>query len=374
MLTSGCLGHHYDVSRSEAERLVRLDPVERARNIYAVQNTVFADDPEPAMPWEQPDEAPPMGYLITPRGYWVPSYYVHSYGVPYYQPPYRPRPPAPVAGGVHGASPVPDGLGSSAAPASSSSGSSSGGSVGDAIKGMDRLLALAIVVGVAVGITMAITEGFRYEGAVAVHPHHPVHLWHSEGRQSIVPLDELTLEDLRDTHEVTLSGEEGAGMWLSGAAPLNRKGFSYQFGMGNDSLALPLGQSQRGAGFRFAAGYFPTKTFGLLVDTRLQSDADEVRGFYNVRLGAEAQWMPLSLWRLHAGPFLGGGRAWSATSGRGLPTTQVARPYLAFGAIAELELATRLGLTFRWTQDWLPTSNPDTTAFIHSWSVGFSVY
>jgi hypothetical protein len=378
LMVSGCLGHHYEVSRGELERLVQTPPEERGRNIYAVQRFSTADDPEPASPWETPPGEPPPGYVSTQHGHWVPSFYIDFYGTPYYQPPiYRPSLVATASdvhgssagAGVHGSSPV---AGSTSSGGGSSGGSSSG-SLGN-LNGIDKLLVLAVVVGVAVGVGLAATEGARYEGSIAVHPHHPVHLWHRDGRQSIVALDELTAEQLGTVSEVTLSGEEGAGMWLSGAAPLNRAGFSYQFGMGNDSLALPRGLSARSPGFRFALGYYPTKKFGLLADTRLQFRDDAFSGFYNARLGLEAQWYPLSLWRLHLGPFAGAGRAWSATAGAGLPTTQVARPYIAFGALAELELTTRLGLAFRWTQDWLPTSNPDTRGFVSSWSLGFSVY
>jgi hypothetical protein len=116
------------------------------------------------------------------------------------------------------------------------------------------------------------------------------------------------------------------------------------------------------------------KQFGLLADSRLQTGEFNGGGFYNVRLGLEAQWLPLALWRLHLGPFIGGGQSWSASAGGALPITSGQRPYVSFGAIAELELATRLGLTFRWTQDWLPTAAGDTRNFISSWSVGLSVY
>ncbi|HEY0093230.1 MAG TPA: hypothetical protein VGB96_02850, partial [Archangium sp.] len=183
-----------------------------------------------------------------------------------------------------------------------------------------------------------------------------------------------TPEHLRDVERATLSGREGAGMWLRGAAPLNRAGFSYQFGAGEDRLALPGGYNPRSLGFRFALGYYPVKQFGLLADSRLQTGESDGGGFYNVRLGLEAQWYPLALWRLHLGPFVGGGQSWSASAGGGLPTTSGTRPYVSFGAIAELELATRLGLTFRWNQDYLPTATTDTRSFISSWSVGLSVY
>ncbi|MCY1079195.1 hypothetical protein [Archangium lansingense] len=363
VLTSGCLGHHYDVSRGELERLAQQPPQTRGQNIYAVQQFTTDSEPEATGPWYPPQEgAPPPGYSMGLHGYWVPDFYI-DFGAPYYDPPVYTRP------SVHDASPV-SGNVSGVGSAGSSSSSGSVGNVGN----VGEAIVVVIVIGVVVGIALAATEGARYEGAVAVHPQHPVHLWHRNGRQSTVGLDQLTPDQLGDVERATLSGREGAGMWLRGAAPLNRAGFSYQFGAGEDRLALPGGENPRSLGFRFALGYYPVKQFGLLTDTRLQTGDFNGGSFYNVRLGLEAQWFPLAIWRLHLGPFVGGGQSWSASEGGALPTTSGARPYVSFGAIAEIEIATRLGLTFRWNQDWLPTATPNTRDMISSWSVGLSVY
>lgn len=363
MLTSGCLGHFYAVPRTELERLAQTPPEQRGQAIYAVQEFSTADEPEPAPPWAPVSGQPPPGYSFDVRGYWVPDFYV-QYGAPYYEPPPYQSPE------VHDASPV--GVsGSSAGPSGSSSGSS--GSIGNIGK-VDELLVVVVVVGVVVGLALAATEGARYEGHVAVHPHHPLHLLHSNGSQSIVALDELSLAHLTTVDSATLSGAEGAGMWLRGSAPINRRGFSYQFGSGYDSFALPGLQNYRSLGFHFGLGYYPARTFGILAHSRLQFADEPLGSFYNVRLGMEAQWYPISLWRLHLGPFVGGGQSWSASAGAAMPTTSGKRPYLSAGALAEFEISTRLGLTFRFTEDYLPTAGPDTHRFINSWSVGLAVY
>jgi hypothetical protein len=130
-----------------------------------------------------------------------------------------------------------------------------------------------------------------------------------------------------------------------------------------------------GFGFHFALGYFPSRKFGLLADTRLQFSGEEASGsYYNVRLGAEAQWYPVQLWRLHLGAFGGGGQALWASAGGNLPNTQVGGPYLSFGGLAELELTTRLGLTFRWGEDWLPTASASTPHLTNAWSMGLAIY
>lgn len=370
VLTSGCLGHLYEVQRSELERIVQEPPQARGQDVYAVQQFVIADSPPPAAGWTEPYGAPPPGYSMGLHGYWVPDFYI-GYGAPYYDPP----PPARWQSNHHEAVPV-GSTGSGGGVSGSTGGTSSGSSSGNIgnIGNVDKLLVAVVVVGVAVGVGLAASEGARYEGSVAVHPHHPVHLRHSSGGVRTVPLDELTPEHLRGVDSAVLSGHEGAGMWLRGAAPLNRKGFSYQFGAGEDSLTLPGRQVARSLGFRFGLGYYPSKKFGLLVDSRLQSNVSDKGNYYNIRLGLEAQWLPLSLWRLHLGPYVGGGQTWSAATGGTLPTAGGERPYVSVGALAEFELSTRLGLTFRWTQDWLPTAGPTTRSFISSWSVGLAVY
>ncbi len=363
VLSSGCLGHVYEVRRTELERLVLKPPQERGLDVYAVQQFSVVDEPEPAPAWAPPQGAPPPGYSVSSHGYWVPDLYLH-YGLPSYDPPYYSVGPGGSSGGVHEATPV----GSS--PDSDGGGN---GSSGGNVQGVDKLLVVAVAVGVAVGVGLAASEGMRFEGSVAVHPQHPVHLYSQEGGQRIVPLDELTFDDLRNVETAMLSGREGAGLWLRQSAPLNRKGFTYQFGAGNDSFALP-GMTWRSTGFHFALGYFPAKRFGLLAHSRLQVGDGERQSFYNSRLGLEAQWYPLSLWRLHLGAFAGGGQSWAASDGGGMPAMRGERPYVSLGGLAELELTTRLGLTFRWTEDWLPTVGAGTPALHHSWSVGFAIY
>jgi hypothetical protein len=359
VLGSGCLGHLYEVPRSELERLVQVPPEERGHSVYAVQQFSTADEPAPAPAWQAPEGEPPPGYSMGFYGHWVPTYYV-DYGAPICVP----RAPVAPVDNVHGASPI-----GAPAPADGDIDVPSINSPRDG----GVLLAAVIVAGVAIGVGLVASEGARFEGEVAVHPQHPVHLMHYGGGQSTVPLNELTPEQLQDSSRAVLNAYEGAGLWLREAAPLNRAGFSYQFGAGNDALALP-GWTQRGAGFRFALGYYPLKQLGLLVDSRLMSGNDGFNSFNNVRLGAEAQWYPLALWRLHLGGFAGAGQSWYGSIGPSLPSTDGARPYFSFGGLAEFELTTRLGLTFRWTQDLMFPSPRVPPGFVSSWTVGLAVY
>lgn len=363
LLTSGCLGLQYEIPHSELERLVRLPPEQRAQDIQAVQQFSTAKEPLPAEPWEQPEGMPPVGYGVSADTYlWLPDLYL-GWGTPTF------TPRASLRGGAGGAA-----VHEATAVGQAATKAATASKAADAIKAVDKLLLAAVVAGVAVGIGMAASEGARFEGSVAVHPQHPVHLWYRDGTQGITPLDELSGEDLSRVSHASLMGDEGAGLWERGPAPLNRKGFAYQFGAGEHHLALPGGRGPRSLGFHFGLGYFPTRQLGILTHSRLQFDDADARSFYNVRLGLEAQWYPLHLWRLHLGPFAGAGTSWSASAGDELPTTEGERPYLTFGGLAELELSTRLGLTFRWTQDWLPSTRQDTSRLISSWSVGLAVY
>ena len=361
-LASGCLGHFYEIPRAELERLVQTPPQERGQSVYAIQQFTTAPEPEPAPDWEPPEGTPPPGYAYSETGYWVPYFYLR-YGGPMY----RPRRPSYLGGSVHAATPVKGSQPATPAPVKKAAAAL-------AEEGAAKLVAAAIVVGMVAGVGMAVSEGARYEGTVAVHPQHPVHLWHPGGGHSVVPLDELSAGHLQTTQTAVLAGREGAGMWLLDRAPLNRQGFTYQFAAGGDSLALPAWRLVHGPGFHFALGYFPSRQLGLLADTRLAAGSDASGSFHHIRLGLEGQWYPLALWRLHLGAFAGAGQSWSGSEGPALPTTDSARPYVSFGGLAELDLTTRLALTFRWGLDFLPVAGPDTPRLASSWLVGLAVY
>jgi hypothetical protein len=366
VLTTGCLGHLYEVSPRELERLTQTPPEQRGQHIRALQQFSFADEPAPAPAWAPPHEPPPPGYTYySDVHYWVPDLYL-NFGRPTYTPP-------PPRVSVHGASPV--GGSSGGGGGSSGGGSGGGGSIGSGGKDGGLLLVATIVAGVAVGAGLTLSEGLRYDGVVAIHPHHPLHLLHENGHEELVALDELHPGHLRRGTRALIVAHEGAGMWELGRAPLDRQGFTFQWGAGADRLALPGGHSPSGMSFRFALGYFPLPQLGLLGETRLQGFNDGRTGsFYNARAGLEAQLMPVALWRLHLGGFAGFGRSWYGSGGSALPDTEGSRPYLQFGALAELDLSTRLGLTFRWTQDYLPGAGSATPPLTTSWNVGFSVY
>lgn len=363
-LCTGCLSASYEIPRTELEKLVQVPPADRGAHIRAVQRFSTAEDLDPAPAWPPVERnAPaPDGYVYGPRGYFVPSIYL-GWGYPHYSPYYY----GPTAATSEGALPRSGGGGSSGSKSSKDGG---------------PLLVAAILAGVVVGTALVFSEGMRYDGWVAVHPHHPVHLLGEDGSQHTVPLDELTPAQISGQRAVVV-GPEGAGMWLRRRASLDRQGFTFQFGLGGDHLALPDQPSGPhdgvdGLGWRFALGYFPTRWTGILLDTRLarHSEADG-SSWHAYRAGIEGQWMPLQFWRVHLGGFGGAGQNWAASSPGefgALPTTDTTRTYVDFGGILEIDLTTRLGLTFRWIEDWLPNAPATVQRMANSWSLGLAIY
>jgi hypothetical protein len=297
----------------------------------------------------------PPGYAYSPSGYYVPHVYL-GWGMPYYSPYYY----GPTAATREGGLPA-------------SSGGRSTGFKSSNSKDGGAILAAAIVAGVIVGVGLAVTEGLRYDGYLGVHPHHPIHLVSDDGQEAIVPLDQLTPEQIRGQRAI-LVGREGAGTWLRDRAPLDRAGGAFEFGLGSDHLALPHGGAD-GLGWRFALGYFPSKWMGVLLDTRIAGHTElDDSSWHAIRLGAEVQWYPIQLWRVHLGGFGGAGYNWSGSNGFAQASTDATHNYVDFGGLGEIDLTARLALTFRWIEDWLPGATDVQVTTNSSWFVGLAVY
>ncbi len=359
---SGCLGGTYEIPRDEAERLLQVPPAERGQRVHAVQRFVTATEVTAAEPLPPPAPYPTgagygPGYPYGGGGYGLYGPYL-QWGTPYYQP-----------------------VGSSASRTSVGTGQPDNNSArspsiprtGGGSKDGGAVVAAAIVAGVAIGVGLALSEGARYDGDVAVHPHHPVHLLRSDGAQYVRGLDELTPEDLQGPVKPILVGQEGAGLWLRGRAPLARTGFTFQFGAGQDNLMLPGKKLESGLGWRFAGGYFLNQWTGLTLESRIQRADNGDDSYHQVRLGVELQFMPIALWRLHLGGFAGVGRNLFASAGTNLPATDGVRTYTAFGAQVEVDLTTRLGLTWRYCEE-MATGSADLVRMAPSWLIGLAVY
>ncbi len=234
--------------------------------------------------------------------------------------PGRPMPPPKKPGGGHG----------------SKLGNGGGG-------GRDDMIALLVVFAVLATVGMVATEGVRYDGIVAMYPWQGVHLTDGAGREREVPLAQLTPEDVASTSEAKVMDDEGWGMMRLGRMALDRRGFAWKMNVGvlHSSCAC---LNANGVAADIQLGYFPHQMVGILANWSPAggSDADE-NSFSRHNIALEAQFFPLSVWRLHLGGFGHAGVMYAHDELVG------SRNGAAFGGggMLELSLTTRLALTAR---------------------------
>ncbi|MSQ83225.1 MAG: hypothetical protein EXR77_09995 [Myxococcales bacterium] len=374
----GCLATSYEVPRDEVERLVQAPADQRGRNIRAVQRFSISRDLTPAPAWGQPGDGVPGSAPIvavpvsgaSPLYHgWYPNYY--GWGNPYYAPTIF------VGDGGGGSASGGDVAGGTPAGRGGVSSASSSSSVGPALGKADRDSARALVVvviigAIVIGAVLAGSEGARYDGTVAVHPHHPVHLLGDSGDRH-VPLDELRLSDIRNDDQVILEGNEGAGMWLRGRAPLNRPGFVYSMGGGYSGLQLANNTLVSGGSAELGLGVFTSEWLGLVARFQFIDGVQSGSDFIGIRTGAEVQALPIDLGRLHLGGYGGLAYEWAKGSGGAIPFTDDDRLAFSAGAMVELEWTTRLAVYFRYgVQSALVGA--DTGAWLTGAAFGLTIY
>ena len=337
----GCLNDTYRIPDADAARLASLPPEARAGAIRTIQRTSASTDltSTPELP---PGAPPPPGYAAPgtydyPPGYYDPSPRVYV-GIGLWQP--MPSPYYATRGPVGPA--VAPTIRSGGAGAMRTTGTNG---VGGGKVDKDSLAVLAIA-GVAFTVGMIATEGMRYDGWTRVHPAQPVHLIYQDGNQRAVPLYLLSPADLQGVSEAVISENDGRIDRLA-RAPLDRKGFAWRFEGGAVGGILPDRSTSLGWGFGMSAGYFPTQTFGFLLNLTLAGGTKGATDYINVRYGLEANFMPIALGRLHLGLFGSVAGQSGAVSSDTTPRTNFAGWIVGGGAQAELDLTTRLALTLR---------------------------
>ncbi|MBM4369934.1 MAG: hypothetical protein FJ102_27240 [Deltaproteobacteria bacterium] len=373
LFQTACLSPTFEVPRDEVERLLSVAPEKRGERIHAVQRFSIAQDLTPAPPWGQPGgvagDGAPVGAVPAPGmsplyHAWHPNPY--GWGQPYYGPTLW------TSGGSSGATvrgggaPVSGGI-------TPASGSPLGPSIGKAGRDDWRATATIIVVSaIVLAAVLAASEGARYDGAVAVHPHHPVHLL-GAGPERIVALDELTPSDLDSADSFVLAGHEGAGLWLRGRAPLNRSGLAFTVGGGVQGLQLRQDALVSGGLFETSLGAHPSGWVG--VHGRFQFiDGTAVGGdFVGVGALAEVQAMPLAVGPFHLGAYGGGGYQWVRSGGGQLPFTDADRLAVLAGVQGEIEWTTRLAVYLRYGVT-AAVAGDDTGAWLTGLSLGLSIY
>ena len=342
LLSTGCLSNTYRIPNRELARLQATPPAERGKRLRVVQRFGSETEPPRGQAWAAqlngPGPYPTMAYGNPTDLHHGLYFYVHA-GPPTW------HPWAPVRSqGSYGAGPsVATGVGQTAAKGAVA------GTPKIARNADTKALIVAVVATAAVvGVGLAVTEGARYDGWLAVHPDHPVHLMAPDGGHSVVHLSQLDARTLAPGTEAIIRRDEGAGSWEAGRAPLHRKGLFYGVNFGRVDVPVEGHPTVETAGTVLEFGWFPLQQLGLLASISLGWD-EAVDGsiITLVQPTLEAQLIPLRLWRLHLGGFVGLGNA--VVEADGGPYAEVLNDatVLQFGGILQVDLNTRLALTLR---------------------------
>ena len=371
LLLSGCLGPSYIVERSEIARLERVAPVERAKRVRVVQRFSTADTPPAAAAWSAPLPRPAGPGEARGSAYPMWTQVWISPGPPTYHPLWAPAHLHRTGGVSRGGRGVVASRGTPTRGRGPSSViPSSGGSGSDTGKELKAALAIAVVAGVAVGVGLAVTEGARYDGWVAVHPQHPVHLMGNGSSHRVVGMDQLSLTDMRPDETAVIVRHEGAGMWLLGRAPLNREGVTYGFDIGTSRIPMLNGRISSLTGGAFRVGLYPNAWLGILPGLDLAFGTFDNDGASVVTPQVQIVAAPAHIWRLHFGVF--GEVGWSWANFDALQESlDPSGTRLGAGILLQWEITTRLALDFRWTNRWLPRGGTVTTS---SFTTGLSIY
>jgi len=349
----GCLSNEYVIPKTELARLAQLPPEQRGQNVQIVQEigdrrAEAIDTTQPPPPQENPQG---QGYGPPPAGYVEEGPEAHV-GVAVIIAPFPPvpmGPPLPGPGMGPRALPGPrgpvgavPGRAAPVAPHGPRSPAAGGSKLGGGNSKND-LAALIIAVALVATVGMIATEGARYDGGVAMYPWQLVHLKDANGQEREVPLAQITPADVASASQAKVMDDEGWGFMRLGRRPLDRQGFAFKMDLGGlHSSSSSLSAS--GVGTNVQLGYFPHRTFGLLGAWAFSGGSDvDGKSYYRNNLDLEAQFFPVSVWRLHLGGFGHGGVQYANDASSGT------RNGAAFGGglILELALTTRLALTAR---------------------------
>ena len=306
LILSGCLSSSYDVPPDALARLAVTDPATRSKRVRVVQRFVTSEDPPSA-----------------------PSVAVHTHVLIVGSPSRGARSRRGGGGGSGG-----------------SGGGGGGGNVGSADADAESAAVLIFIAGAA-ALGLAATEGARYDGWAELHPMHPLHLRLPGQGWTWVPLSELTPELAFAADEAIVDRDEGPWTAL-GRAPLNRVGLTYALELGGAGLDSVVADRPWGFMGRIQLGGYPIQEIGILGSVGLgwgENTAGET--IFNSRYAFELHVYPLTLGLLSLGTYGQLGYAFSRED-TDLGITQ-SRWNLLYGggALAQLELTTRLALTLR---------------------------
>jgi hypothetical protein len=219
-------------------------------------------------------------------------------------------------------------------------GGGGGGGNGDAV-----LVAIVVVVAVVVAIGLVSSEGVRFDGYVTMSPEQPLHLRAANGQQATIPVADLSPGWVAGTVEAKVMDDEGFGLRRLDRLPLDRRGGTFKLHSGTIAFEF-AGATLAGPAMNVQAGYFFTRDLGLLANLDLAGGAATGGLVPRHALGLELQGFPLGWGRVHLGTFGNGGMAITEVLVGSTPT-YVSGPSVGGGALAELDLTSRLALTLR---------------------------
>lgn len=221
-------------------------------------------------------------------------------------------------------------------------GGGGGGGNGDA-----ALVVLVVVIAVVVAVGLVSSEGVRFDGFAAMSAAQPVHLRAADGREATIPMAYLTPDWAAATVEAKVMDDEGYGIQRLDGAPLDRRGGVFKLDTGTIAFNA-AGTASVGPAMNVQAGVFFTRRVGLLATLGL-AGASAAGGSGLIprhALALELQAFPLDAGRFHLGLFGNGGMALSERIANGV-LVAMSGPSIGGGALAELDVTSRMALTVR---------------------------
>ena len=218
-----------------------------------------------------------------------------------------------------------------------------GGGGGD---GKAAAVAFLVIAAVAL-VVIAGVEGSRYDGAVSLHPMHPVHLIGKDGSQTVLPLAWIDPQAAAWADKAIVKPYEGPWFEL-GRKPLTR-GATYSMYGGSGSSRSAAGDVNFGPSFVVQGGYFPIQQVGIQATVALAWRDNRFGGtLFDSRYMVELDALPLVLGPVHFGGYVGAGLAyrWEDVPGATLEGNNGSTAYMG-GAMVQLDIHTRLALTAR---------------------------
>jgi len=220
------------------------------------------------------------------------------------------------------------------------SGGGGGGGNGDAV-----LVAVIVVIAVVAAIGLVSSEGVRFDGYVAMSPEQPLHLRNASGHETTIPVAELSDAWVADTVEAKVMDDEGLGIERLDRVLLDRRGGVFKLDSGTMTFDV-AGAPAIGPAMNVQAGYFFTRHLGLLANISLAGVGVPQGLVPRHALALELQALPLALGPVHLGLYGNGGMAMTKALVGGA-ATYVSGPSVGGGALAELDLTSRMALMLR---------------------------